>query len=247
MGALRNVKTLTKRELAEYFVSPAAYVFIVIFLALCGFFTFMISNFFKGNEASLATFFIWLPWLYLFLVPAVGMHLWSDERRLGTLELLFTLPLTVFQAILSKFLAAWLFVGLALLLTFPVPFTALYLGDPDLGAIVSGYIGAFLLAGGYLAVVSMTSALTRSQVVSFIVAVVICLFFILAGWPPVTDMLVEWAPRGVVEAVAACSFMTHFDSIQRGVLDSRDLVYFGSVIVFFLSLTGIILKNHRAG
>jgi ABC-2 type transport system permease protein len=175
------------------------------------------------------------------------MHLWSDERRLGTLELLFTMPVTCSQAIIGKFMAAWLFLGLALVLTFPIVVTVAYLGNPDYGVIVCGYIGSFLLAGSYLAIAGMTSAITRSQIVSFIISVVACLFLILAGWPPVTDMLVNWAPSGLVDAVSAFSVMPHFANMQRGVLDLRDIVYFSSVIVFSLFTTGIILKNHAAG
>lgn len=245
--SISKLTTLTKREVCGYFTSPAAYVFIVIFLVLAGFFTFMISNFFAGGEATLQTFFMWHPWLYLFLVPAVGMHLWSDERRLGTIELLFTMPVTPAETIISKYLAAWLFIAIALALTFPIVITVGYLGNPDYGIIASGYLGSFLVAGSYLAIASMTSAITRSQVVSFIVSVVICLFLILAGWPPVTDMLVEWAPRSLIDGVAACSVMPHFESLQRGVIDSSDIIYYFSVMAFALFLTGVVLKNHRAG
>ncbi len=244
---LSNITAIVKRELYGYFNSPVAYVFIVIFLGLTGFFTFMISNFFEMDEASLAGFFQWHPWLYLFLVPAAGMHLWSDERRLGTLELLFTMPVTCSQAIIGKFTAAWLFLGFALVLTFPIVLTVAYLGKPDYGVIICGYIGSFLLAGAYLAIAGMTSAITRSQIVSFIISAVICLFLILAGWPPVTDMLVNWAPAAIVDAVSAFSVMPHFANIQMGVVDLRDVVYFASVIVFSLFTTGIILKNHAAG
>jgi len=244
---LRKISALVKREITGYLTSPAAYVFIIIFLMLSGFFTFMISDFFGANEASLTPFFHWHPWLYLFLVPAVGMHLWSDERRLGTIELLFTMPVTILQCIVSKFLAAWLFIAVALVCTFPIVWTVADLGQPDYGAILCGYLGSFLLAGSYLAVASMTSAFTRSQVVSFIVSVVICLFLILCGWPPVTNMLVEWAPRQLLDLVAAFSFMPHFDGLKRGVIDTRDVLYYFSVIFFFLFCTGVILKSHRAG
>ncbi|HIL72356.1 MAG TPA: ABC transporter permease, partial [Verrucomicrobia bacterium] len=194
-----NIATVAKRELTGYFSSPVAYVVIIIFLLLTGFFTFMVGRFFDTGEASLAPFFIWHPWLYLFLVPAVGMRLWSEERRLGTIELLLTMPITTWQAIVGKFVASWAFLTLALMLTFPLVLTVAYLGNPDLGVIFCGYIGSFLLAGSYLAVSSMTSAMTRNQVISFIVSVVACLFLILAGWPPVTNMLVEWAPSWLVE------------------------------------------------
>ena len=179
-----NIRAITKRELHGYFASPVAYVFIVIFLLMVGFFTFMAGGFFERAEASLIAFFLWHPWLYLFLVPAAGMRLWSEERRLGTMELLLTMPITTWQAIVGKFLASWLFLALALALTFPVWITVNYLGHPDNGAILCGYIGSALMAATYLAIASMTSAMTRNQVISFIVSVVICLFLILAGWPP---------------------------------------------------------------
>src|SRR5437868_4471075 len=174
------------------------------------------------------------PWLYLFLVPAVGMRLWSEELRLGTLELLFTMPVTPWQAIVGKFLAAWAVLGSVLLLTFPIALTVNYLGHPDNGVIFGGYVGSMLLAGTYLAVTAMTSAMTRSQIVSFLIALVICLFLILAGWPPVTNLFTQWAPTWLVDTVAAFSVMNHFESIQKGVLDSRDILYFLSVIGFCL-------------
>jgi ABC-2 type transport system permease protein len=236
-----------KRELGSYFSSPIAYVFLVIFLLLAGFFTFTIGNFFERGEASLVSFFTWHPWLYLFLVPAVGMRLWSEERRLGTMELLLTMPVTTWQAIVGKFLASWVFLALALALTFPVVVTVNYMGDPDNGIILSGYVGSLLLSGTYLAVSCMTSAMTRNQVISFIVSVVICLFLILAGYTPVTDLLTRWASPAVVSVIAGFSVMTHFEGFQRGVLDSRDLIFFASVMGFALFTTGVIIRNQRAG
>lgn len=247
MNAWAGIKAIMKRELGGYFTSPIAYVFLVIFLLLTGFFTFTVGNFFERGEASLVSFFTWHPWLYLFLVPAAGMRLWSEERRLGTLELLLTMPITTWQAIVGKFLASWLFLGLALVLTFPVMITVNYLGDPDNGVIIAGYVGSFLLAGTYLAISCMTSALTRNQVISFILSVMICLFLILAGYTPVTDLLVRWANPVVVEIIASFSVMTHFDGFQRGVLDSRDVVFFASVMFFALFATGVIIRNQRAG
>jgi ABC-2 type transport system permease protein len=247
MSPSSHILTIARREISGYFASPVAYVFIVIFLLLCGFFTFMAGGFFERGEASLVSFFLWHPWLYLFLVPAVGMRLWSEERRLGTIELLLTMPITAWQAILGKFLASWAFLGLALFLTFPVVLTVTYLGDADMGPIVCGYLGSFLLAGGYLAVSCMTSAITRNQVVSFILAVVICLFLILAGWPPVTNMLVEWAASWIVDIVAGFSVMPHFEGFHRGVIDSRDVLFFLSMIGFSLFTTSVIIRSHRAG
>jgi len=247
-GSVAHIKTIAKRELVSYFASPVAYVFIVIFLLLSGFFTFMIGGFFERGEASLISFFPWHPWLYLFLVPAVGMRLWSEERRLGTMELLLTMPITPWQAIVGKFVASWLFLALALVLTFPVLLTLSYLGNPDLGALFAGYIGSFLLAGAYLAISCLTSAFTRNQVISFIISVVACLFLILAGWPPVTNLLTRVLPGmgGLVDFVSYFSVMTHFESFQRGVVDSRNLLFFVSVIVFSLFSTGVVIRSLRS-
>jgi len=246
-SAWRHIVTIAKREVAGYFASPVAYVFIVIFLLLTAFFTFMVSGFFERGQASLLSFFAWHPWLYLFLVPAVGMRMWSEERRLGTIELLLTMPITPWQAIVGKFLAAWLVLALALFLTFPIVITVNYLGNPDNGVILASYAGSLLLSGAYLSVAAMTSAMTRNQVVSFIVSLMICLFLILAGWPPVTNLLTQWASPWFVETVAAFSVMTHFESIQKGVIDSRDVLFFLSVIAFCLFTTSVIIRAHRAG
>jgi ABC-2 type transport system permease protein len=250
MNSWANIKTITKRELAAYFSSPLAYVFIVIFLLLCGFFTFMVGGFFERGEASLVRpFFDWHPWFYLFLVPAVGMRLWAEERRVGTLELLLTMPITAWQAIVGKFLASWLFLALALLLTFPVVITVNYLGSPDNGVILTGYIGSWLMAGAYLAISCMTSSMTRTQVVSFIISVVLCLLLILAGFPPIIRLLSGWAKswQWLVDVITSMSFITHFDGFQKGVLDSRDVIFFLSIIVFSLFSTSVILRSHRAG
>ena len=244
---MNHILTIAKREVRGYFSSPVAFVFIVIFLLLSGFFTFMVGGLFERGEASLQAFFAWHPWLYLFLVPAVGMRMWSEERRLGTIELLLTMPITPWQAIVGKFLASWVVVALALALTFPIAITVNYLGHPDNGVIIAGYIGSLLMAGAYLAITAMTSAMTRNQVVSFIVSVVLALFLILAGYPPVTNMLVSWASPWLVDGIAAFSVMTHFESIQKGVLDSRDILFFLSVIIFSLFTTGVIIRAHRAG
>ena len=244
---MKAVITIAKRELSGYFTSPVAYVFLVIFLLLAGFFTFTAGNIFERGEASLAAFFGWHPWLFLILVPAVGMRVWAEERRSGTLELLLTLPVTTGQAIVGKFVASWIFLAVALALTFPAIITVNVLGDPDNGMIVAGYLGSFFLAGAYLAISCMTSAMTRNQVVAFILSVVICLFLIIAGFNPVTDLLVRWASPAFVDTVAAFSVITHFDGFQRGVIDLRDVVFFASVIGFALFATGVIIRGHRAG
>ncbi len=242
---MKPTLTILAREWRAYFNSPVAYVFIVIFLALMSFFTFNVSRFYEAGQASLDRFFFWHPWLYLILVPAVAMRLWAEERRTGTLELLLTLPVTTAQAILGKFLAAWLFVLLALALTFPLVWTAFYLGRPDPGPIVTGYLGSALLAGAYLAVGALTSALTRNQVISFILAAVIGLFLLLAGYPPVTDALYAVAPAWLVEVIAGFSFSAHYEQLQRGVVDLRDVLYFASVTGFMLLATHVALENRK--
>jgi ABC-2 type transport system permease protein len=248
MNTWANIKTITKRELGAYFSSPIAYVLIVIFLLLCGFFTFWVGGFFERGEASLVLpFFVWHPWFYLFLVPAAGMRLWAEERRVGTLELLLTMPITTWQAIVGKFLASWLFLALALALTFPVVMTVNYLGSPDNGVILCGYVGSWLMAGAFLAISCITSAMTRTQVVSFIVSAVACLVLILVGLAPVINLLKNLISPGLVDAIASFSVLTHFDGFQKGVLDSRDAIFFLSVIVFSLFTTSVILRGHRAG
>ena len=239
----RPILTIAKREFSGYFASPVAFVFIVIFLLL----TFMVAGFFERGQANLEAFFAWHPWLYLIFVPAIGMGMWSEERRLGTIELLLTMPVTPWQAIVGKFFASWAVIGIALVLTFPVWFTVNYLGSPDNGVIFASYLGSFLMAGAYLAITAMVSSTTRSQIVAFIVSAVLALFLILAGYPPVTKLLTTWAQPWLVDGVAAFSVMTHFDSIQKGVVDSRDIFYFLSVIVFSLFTTSVIVRAHRAG
>lgn len=247
MNSWSNIKTIAKRELGSYFASPIGFVFIIIFLIKAAFFPLMLNRLIEAGQASLQPFFFWHPWIYLIFVPAVGMRLWSEEYRLGTLELLLTMPVTTWQAITGKFLASWAFIGLALALTCPLWLTLNYLGSPDNGTILCGYIGSLLLAGAYLAIASMTSAMTRNQVVSFILAVVICFFMILCGFPAVTDLMVRWASPGLVDFVSSFSFWTHFQNAQRGVLDSRDVLFFLSVIGFSLFTTGVIIRSQRAG
>lgn len=243
---MRNVRTIIGRELYSYFASPIAYVFLIMFLGISGLFTFELGHFFRANVASLkGSFFLWHPWLYMVFVPAVGMRLWSEERRSGSLELLFTLPTTVGQAVVAKFLAGSIFLGLSLLLTFPVVLTVSYLGDPDNGMIICGYIGSFLAALSFLALSSFTSALTRNQIVSFILSLVVCLFLILCGFPPVINLLLGWgAPGWFLDLVSGLSTITHFDAMQRGVIDSRDVIYFASLIVFGLFGTTAVLKSN---
>ena len=235
-----------KRELASYFATPLAYVFILIFLVLSGVFTFYLGGFFESGQANLAPFFNFHPWLYLFLVPAIAMRLWAEERKSGTIELLMTLPITRFDAVTGKFLAAWAFAGLALLLTFPMVITVNYLGEPDNGAIITGYIGSWLLAGAYLAIGSCMSALAKNQVIAFILAVSVCFLFIVSGFPMVLDGFSGWAPQWLVDAVASLSFLTRFDAISKGVIDLRDLLYFLTLIAAWLAATAVVLDLKKA-
>lgn len=314
MNSLASIWAVCRRELGSYFTSPVAYVFLIIFLVLVGFCTFMFGGFLGRNQASLLPFFTWHPWLYLFLVPAIGMRLWAEDRRSGAIELLLTLPITPWQAIVGKFLAAWCVLAAGLALTFPMVITVIYLGDPDGGVIVTGYAGSLLVAGAYLALTSMTSAMTRNQVISFILSFVLCLFLLLAGWPPVTELLKGWSfpwrllaigsvgawlgaaaclgcarllsrvarvhlallgglgllcavlllgggPLGqrglqalagdagwaqLVDGVATLSAIPHFEGLQKGLVSLQDLLYFGSLIVFGLFATGVILRSRRA-
>lgn len=249
MNSWANIKCIAKRELSSYFASPLAAVFIVVFLLLNGFFTFMLGGFFERGQATLQSFFMWHPWIFMIFAPVIGMRLWSDERRMGTMELLLTMPITPWQAIIGKFIASWLFIAIALVLTFPMVVTVNYLGTPDNGVILASYLGSFLLAGAFLAITSATSAMTRTQIISLILAVTVCFFIILVGFPPVTNFLYQTLglKQGLVETIAAFSVVTHLDSIQRGVLDSRDVLFFLSVMVFCLFTTGVIIRGHRAG
>jgi len=240
------IKALFRRELKSYFATPVAYVFIVIFLLLMGTFTFYLGGFYERGQADLAGFFNYHPWLYLFLVPAISMRLWAEERKSGSVELLMTLPITAWQAVLGKFLAAWAFTGIALSLTFPIWITVNYLGQPDNGAIFAAYVGSFLMAGGFLAIGSCLSAVTRNQVIAFVLTVVVCFGFLLAGFPMVLDMFAGWAPQALVDGVASLSFLTHFASIKKGVIDFRDLVYFALVMGAFLYANTIILQWKQA-
>lgn len=245
-SSLGNIKAIAKRELAGYFSSPVAYVFIVIFLLLTGFFTFTIGDFFERGQANLDSFFMWHPWLYLFLVPCVGMRLWAEERRVGTIELLLTKPVTIWQAIVGKFLASWIFLGLSLALTFPVIITVNYLGSPDNGIILGAYLGSLLMAGAYLAISCMTSAMTRNQVISFILSVVICLFLVLCGYPPVTGLLTRMDKPWLVDLVSSLSVMTHFQPFSTGLVDTQDILFFLLIIAFALFANGVIIRSHQA-
>ncbi|NOT31642.1 MAG: ABC transporter permease subunit [Planctomycetes bacterium] len=245
---MRKVFTILKRELAGYFATPVAYVFIVIFLLLSGFFTFQLGDFYNdGNgQATLSGFFNWHPWLYLFLIPALSMRLWAEERKQGTIELLMTLPITLPQAVLGKFLAAWLFAGVALALTFPMWITVNYLGDPDNGTIAAGFLGSLLMSGGFLAIGSCVSALTKNQVIAFVLSVSICLVFLMTGFTPVIGIFSGWLPAAVIEAIASFSFLTHFDGLAKGLIEARDLVFFASLIGLALYANTLLLELKKA-
>jgi ABC-2 type transport system permease protein len=243
---MNNVRAIFKREFAAYFATPVAYVFIVIFLFLMGVFTFYIGAFYERNQADLEPFFRFHPWLYLFLIPAIAMRLWSEERKTGTIELLMTLPVPTWQAVIAKFLAAWCFTAVALVLTFPMWITVNYLGDPDNTVILASYIGSLLMAGGFLAIGSCISGITKNQVIAFVVSVVICFLFLLSGFPLVLDFFRGWAPQAVVNAIASFSFLTHFESIKKGVIDIRDLIYFVALISFWLYANVVVIEAKKA-
>ena len=238
---------VVKRELASYFLAPQAFVFIVIFLMLSGFFTFELGNFYFRGQADLQPFFSYHPWLYLFLMPALAMRIWAEERKSGSIELLLTLPLTIADAVLGKFLAAWIFAGIALALTFPIWITVNYLGSPDNGTILAAYLGSWLMSGAFLAVGCCLSSATKSQVLAFILSVTVCLLFVLAGFSMVLNSFDNWLPAALVDILAQLSFLTHFDAISRGVIDLRDLLFFLVFISCWLLATALVVDMKKAG
>lgn len=243
---MSQIKPIIKRELQSYFATPIAYVFIVIFLVMSGVFGFYFGGLYERGQADLIPFFNFHPWLYLFLVPAVAMRLWSEERNSGNIELLMTLPVHKMDWVLGKFFAAWLFIGLALLLTFPIWISINYLGNPDNGLIIASYFGSFLLAGGFLAIGSCISAATKNQVIAFILTVVVCFLFLLSGFPMVLNFFKVFLPQILVDAVASTSFLTHYDSITKGVLDLGDLSYFAITIAVWLYATSLVIDMKKA-
>jgi len=243
---MKNIWFIMKRELNGYFATPVAYVFIIIFLLLTGFSTFFVGNFFERGEADLYPFFSIHPWIYILLIPAISMRLWSEERKNGSIELLMTLPVSVFEAVLGKFLAAWAFTGLALLLNFPLWITVNYLGSPDNGVIFAGFLGSLLMAGGFLAIGACISATTKNQVIAFVLSLIVSLIFVLSGYGIVLDFFSSWAPATLVSAISSFSFLTHFDAISKGVIDIRDMLYFASVIAVWLFANAIVVNARKA-
>ena len=244
---MSDVLVIFRRELRSYFATPLAYVFIVIFLVLAAVFTFQVGGFFERGQADLQPFFRWHPWLYLVLIPAISMRLWAEERRTGTMELLLTLPIPLAATVAGKYLAAWAFTGVALLLTFPIWITVNYLGHPDNGVILASYIGSFLMAGAYLAIGACVSASTNNQVIDFVVSVVVCFLFTISGAPLVLDFFRSWAPLALVNAISSFSFLTHFTAISAGVIDLRDLIFFLSLIALFLAANVVIVDLKKTG
>jgi ABC-2 type transport system permease protein len=243
---MRNALIVARRELVAYFASPLAYVFIVIFLALSGALTFYVGGFFERGQADLEAFFLFHPWLYLFLVPALAMRLWAEERKTGTMEFLMTLPLTAGQAVVGKFLAAWIFAGIALALTFPVWITVGWLGQPDNGVIATAYLGSWLMAGGYLAIGSTLSALTRNQVIGFVLAASVSFLLLMAGVEVVQRFLSSFLPLELASAVGGLSFQTHFQALSQGVIEVKDIVFFLSLIVTALIANTLIVELKKA-
>lgn len=243
---MRNVWTIFRRELASYFATPLAYVFIVIFLVMAGVLTFFLGHFFERGQADLQPFFAFHPWLYLVLIPALSMRLWAEERKSGTIELFLTLPIRMTEAVLGKFLAAWCFAGIALACTFPFWITVNLLGRPDNGVIVASYVGSWLMAGALLAVGACVSATTKNQVIAFVVTAALAFVFTVAGSPVVLGLLQGWAPEWLVRAVTEASFLDHFSAITRGVIDLRDVGYFVSIIIAFLFANAILVDLEKA-
>ncbi len=240
------VKILFKREFASFFATPVAYVFIVIFLMLSGIFSFYFGSLYERGQADLAPFFNYHPWLYLFLVPAMAMRTWSEERKSGSIELLMTLPITPLQAMLGKFLAAWAVLGLALCLTFPLWITINYLGSPDNGVIFTAYIGSWLMAGAFLSIGVCMSALTKSQVIAFILSVVVCFLFVLSGTGIVLSAFKDIVPSIMLDAIASLSFMTHFNAMAKGVISLQDVLYFVIVMVVWLQAGLLLIEQKKA-
>ena len=243
---MRNIGIIARREIGSYFGTPLAYVFIVIFLALTGALCFYLGGFLFRGQADLEPFFVYHPWLYLLLIPAIAMRLWAEERKTGTIENLMTLPISTPEAVLGKYIAAWLFCGIALTLTFPIWITVNVLGDPDNGVIVASYLGSFLMAGAFMAIGSCMSALSKNQVIAFIIAATACFLFTMSGLDLVLNFFRGWSPEWLVTTIASMSFLTHFNAVTQGVIELRDLVFFVSLIAFWLFANIVIVDLKKA-
>ena len=244
---MRTLGIITRRELGGYFSTPLAYVFLVIFLAGAGAVTFYMGNFFSRGQADLLAFFGFHPWLFLVLIPAVGMRLWAEERKTGTIELLMTLPVTTGQVVAGKFLAAWAFTAIAIALTFPIWISVSYLGDPDHGVIIASYLGSLLMAGALLALTSCLSALTKNQVIAFVVGAAASFIFMMSGLDIVLGFFTNWAPAYIVDLVASMSFLTHFQTITKGVVEVPSMVFFLSMMAVCLFINVQIVELKKAG
>jgi ABC-2 type transport system permease protein len=243
---MKSFLAVFKRELKSYFATPLAYVFLVIFLFFAGYLPFR-QGFFEIRQADLRLFFMNLPLLFVFMVPSTAMRLWAEERKTGSIELLLTLPITVTQAVLGKFFAAWFFLAIALVLTFPMVITVCFLGDDvDIGLIITGYLGSFLMAGGFLAIGCFFSAVSKNQVISFVLSVVACAILVFAGMPTTMNYLSTFLPAGLVSAIGSMSFQAHFESIQKGVLELKDLSYFMLLIVGWIAASSVMLGERKA-
>lgn len=242
---MRNITTIFKREMSAYFATPLAYIFIVIFLAMAASFTFFMGAFLERDQADLNSFFQFHPWLYIVLIPAISMRLWSEEMQTGTIELLLTLPITITEAVIGKFLAAWAFIAVALSLTFPIWITVNYLGDPDNGTILAGYIGSLLMAGGFLAIGSFVSGMTKNQVIAFVISTAACFVITASGSPIVLTFFSGWAPEIALDFISNMSFLTHYQDIMKGVVDIRDIIYFASVIILFLYANKLAIRRAK--
>ena len=243
---IRALTAITAREFAGYFATPLAFVFIIVFLLANSLATFYLGAYFAMGQADLTSFFMFHPWLYLFFLPAISMRLWAEERRNGSIELLLTLPIPLTAVVIGKYLAALAFSALALTLTFPIWLTVNFLGNPDNGVILASYVGSLMLAGGYLAIGSCLSALTRNQVIAFVISVVACFLFTVSGAPLVLELFDGWGPQALIETLAGFSLLTHFRAITGGVIDMRDVMFFATLIGVFLTATVIVVDMKKA-
>lgn len=242
---MHGLNAIIKREFTAYFQTPVAYVFIVVFLLASGAFTFYLGDYFRRGVADMEPFFRWHPWLYMFLIPAVSMRLWAEERKSGTIELLMTLPITAWELVVGKFIAAWMFVLIALAGTLPLWLTVNYLGSPDNGVIITSYVGSILMAGAYLAIGSAMSSCTSNQVIAFVLSAAVCFLFAMSGFSVVTNFIEGWMPQALVNIIMSLSFLTNFEDITKGVLQWRSLIYFTSMMVFWLFVTLVILERRK--